>query len=213
MQLARIKVIAKLLLFFGIYCVWVLIALGISLYILPIDKVAPLTILLYLFLIMTPIWLMGKFQNRTPGWIKRVQDEGKDATATIIKVGDTGITINNRVVVILVQMRVEPLAGGEPFEIILEKNISILSGFGDFYEGAKFKVKYDPNNKKHVVFMKDFSTSNYSHGSTSTNYESQNTGHGGENIEKQLGKLSNLHKSGELSDAEFEQAKKKILNN
>src|ERR1051326_8850098 len=104
--------IIKLLVFIALYCVWVIAALAgvFSVFTvgLPPGVFPWPAILVYLVLIMVPIWLFVRWFNAEPGWVKAVQAEGKEATATLLSVKDTGIVIKRSVAVVKLQLRVEP---------------------------------------------------------------------------------------------------------
>ncbi len=222
MAAARVMIIAKILGLFALYAVWVMVALWISAQLFAggnLDGNIPVLFLAgYIVLILAPLWVFSKWQDRTPGWVKQVQADGKQATAMIVKVGDTGITINNTRREILVQLRVEP-PDGEPFEVIQQKDLFLFGG-GGYSEGEHLQVKYDPNNRKHVVIL-DQSDAASSFGNASSSV-SANSGYEERQFRREaksppadlardLADLSKLHQSGELSDSEYEDAKRQIL--
>jgi Short C-terminal domain len=153
----------------------------------------------YLVVILLPIWPFIYWMTAGPGWIKKVETDGKQATATILSVKDTGMVINNTVAVIKLQLRVEP-SNEAPFEVSLEKHISMITGLGGYAASAQVKVKYDPDNKSHVVIVSEPDTPTDDRVRPS-----------GVDVTQQLAELSKLHKSGELNDSEFAAAKKKLL--
>src|SRR5450432_1966629 len=121
----------KIFIFIPLYCVWVLAALfivfGVFTAGLPAGEVPFPAIVVYLAVIMFPVWLFRKWMNATPRWVQKVQADGKQATATILSVNNTGIVINNTVAIVKLQLRVEPL-NDAPFEVSQEKEISMISG-------------------------------------------------------------------------------------
>lgn len=206
--------IIKVIVFVVLYCVWVMVALaGVSSVLVNSEGyLNPLGLVLYIALIMVPIWLFNKWFNGVPSWVAKVRAEGKQAPATILSVKETGMIINRTIDVVKVQLLVEP-SGEPPFEVKQERRISLFSGFGGLREGAHVQVKYDPNNKQHVVIMDDAdSPLNFALASKSSSTASYGTESPGSAMARNLAELSHLHKSGELSDAEFETAKKKLLS-
>ncbi len=222
MATARVMVYVKLLGLFALYAVWVMVALWISAQIFmggSMSGYVPVGFIVgYIVLILAPLWLFGRWQARGSSWEKKVQANGTLATATIVKVGDTGITVNNTRREILVQLRVEP-PDGEPFEVVQQKDLFLFGG-GSYSEGDHLQVKYDPKNRKHLIILdRNSVASSYSdkYGSGA----SANSGYASPsrdeivsppaNLARDLADLSKLHKSGELSDSEYEDAKKQIL--
>jgi hypothetical protein len=226
----------KVLIFIPLYCVWVgaasYLAFGVFMADQP-EGASPLpAVIAYLVAILIPVWLFIKWMYATPGWMGKVQAEGKQATATILNVKNTGMVINNTVAVVKLQLRVEP-PDEAPFEVSLERQISLLSGLGGLHAGARLQVKYDPNNKKHVVILShsdaaeaqdyrmktggaraDAETaglSRYEGGVAGGNAGGNAGSNSGSHVASDLAELAALHKRGDLSDAEFESAKKKLL--
>jgi len=72
-------------------------------------------------------------------------------------------------------------------------------------------VKYDPNNKQHVVILSESDNAS-SYAATPSSAKAYASGSPGAEMARNLAELSHLHKSGELSDSEFEAAKKKLLS-
>src|SRR5262249_28508507 len=118
--------ITKIIVFIVLYCVWVMVALAGSFGIFtpPGGEVPFIAIVVYLVLIMVPIWLFVKWFNAVPGWVKTVQEQGKQAPATILSVKETGMVINRTIDVVRVRLRVEP-ADDAPFEVSQEKRVSL----------------------------------------------------------------------------------------
>jgi len=198
--------ITKVILFIILYIVWVMVALAASfgIFTTPDGNVSIFAIIIYLILIMVPVWLFTKWFNGTPAWAKKVEAEGKQAPATILSVKDTGMLINRTIEVIRLNLRVEP-PDDAPFEVSQERRISLFSGLGSYSEGARVQVKYDPNNKHHVVILSDTA---YTSRPAAKSFGTESPG---AEMARSLAELSHLHKSGELSDSEFEAAKKKLL--
>ncbi len=203
----ELTVLKKFLIFFPLYFVWVMVALAIAFGSSNSDSLQFLSVILYLVLIMIPVWLFTKWLNYVPRWVKAVEDNGKEAIATVVSVKDTGMIINRTIVVIKVRLRVEPIDDA-PFEITQEKQVSLLTGLGGYASGTRVKVKYDPANKKHVVIVgEEVEASPHYHAT----YNASSPIDPKPDVVQELAELSKLHKSGELSDAEFAAAKKKFL--
>lgn len=81
----------KVLIFVALYCVWVMVALAGTFGVLINSEgyLNPLGLVLYLALILAPIWLFNKWFNAVPVWVRKVQAEGKQAPATVLSVKDT----------------------------------------------------------------------------------------------------------------------------
>ena len=82
-------------------------------------------------------------------------------------------------------------------------------------QGSQINVKYDPDNMKHVVILQPDSQSVNVTGfgyPTSTVIHMANGQPSGSTIAHQVIELAVLHQRGELSDAEFEAAKKKLFS-
>jgi putative oligomerization/nucleic acid binding protein len=201
-----------LLIFLPLYGVWVVAAgyvlFGLCTACLDPGPLQLLSIVGYLVVILIPIWPFIKWMTAAPSWVKKVEADGKPATATILSVKNTGIVINNTVAVVKLQLRVEP-PNEAPFEVSLEKQFSMLTGLGGYSAGAHINVKYDPANKNHSVIISDpDGTSDYRAKPRSAVAQASNSG---SDVTQKLAELSKLHKSGELSDSEFAAAKKKLL--
>jgi hypothetical protein len=202
----------KLLIFIPLYCVWVMAALAIVFGVftagLPPGELPFPAVIVYLVVILIPVWLFTKWLNADPAWVKKVEADGKPAKATILSVKNTGMVINNTVAVVKLQLRVEP-PGEAPFEVSQDKQISMVMGLGGYSAGARVNVKYDPDHKNHVVILSDSETAaDYGARSGSGGAEAFNSS---SDVTQQLEELAKLHKSGELSDSEFAAAKKKLL--
>jgi hypothetical protein len=202
----------KILIFLPLYCVWVAAAsylmFGVCRACLDPGALQWLSIVVYLGLILIPIWPFMKWLNADPRWMKKVEADGQQATATILSVKNTGIVINNTVALVKLRLRVET-PDEAPFEVNQEKQISMLTGLGSYSAGAHVKVKYDPDNKQHVVILSDSDTpADYHAESSSAVAEAFNARPG---VTQDLAELSKLHQRGELSDSEFAAAKKKLL--
>ncbi len=204
--------IKKVLIFMSLYCAWVLaasyIAFGVCTACTSPGTLEWLAIAGYLVVIMIPVWLFMRYLNASPGWVKQVEANGQQANATILSVQNTGMVINNTVAVVKLHLRVEP-PNEAPFEVSQEKEISMITGPGRYTPGAHFKVKYDPGNQKHVVFLSDPDT--HSDDRARPNSAVAEALRSRPDVAQELTELSRLHKSGDLSDSEFAAAKKKLL--
>ena len=222
------RLILKIFLFIAFYCVWVMASLAIVFGVftagLPAGELPLPAIIVYLVVILIPIWVFAKWINAEPRWMKKVLAEGKQAPATILSVKNTGVVINNTEAIVKLQLRVEP-SGEAPFEVSQDKEISMITGIGRYEAGAHLQVKYDPDNKKHLAILSgsaaapSYSTSQRSASedpelAALAQYEtsSSEVHSAGSDVAHDLADLAKLHKNGDLSDAEFEAAKKKLLS-
>jgi hypothetical protein len=113
----------------------------------------PVMIIGSMILFGAPIIIFLIFFFRTPKWEKDLQVNGTSAQADVLEVTNTGVYTGSRyngTPWLRVKLRVRP-SGDAPFEYTLEKSADKLMGV---YEGATVNVKYDPDNKKHVVLVK-----------------------------------------------------------
>ncbi len=201
----------KFLIFFPPYAVWAVVAVylvfGLCRACVNPGPLQWLALILYTASVMIPVWLFIKWLTAVPGWMKKVEAEGKQATATILSVKNTGTVINNTVALVKLHLRVEP-PDEAPFEVSQEKEVSMITGLRGYDPGTHVKVKYDPNNKHHFII----SDANLPAGHRATPSSAvPKAFHSRSDLTKKLAELSKLHKSGELSDAEFAAAKKKLL--
>jgi hypothetical protein len=202
----------KVFIFLPLYCVWVVtasyIAFGACTACTSPGTLEWIAIVGYLVVIMIPFWPFIKWLNAVPSWVKPIEANGKQAAATIVNVQNTGMVINNTMALVKLQLRVEP-PDEAPFEVSQEKQISMITGLGRYSVGAHLKVKYDPDNKNHVVILShpDTTLDNRARSGNAV-AEASNSG---SDVTQELAELSKLHKSGELSDSEFAAAKKKLL--
>jgi hypothetical protein len=188
-----------------------------------------------------PIIIFLYFFYRTPRWEKEVQETGRTAPAQVLEVRNTGVGTGSRynpTMYYRLKLRVQP-PGDEPFEATLEKPLSV---FGVVSPGSVTQVKYDPNNKRHVVIAHEAASgSGYASTGRRPVVITTQGGHASQDlmqfveaaisqaerqtggvapamsrsdnndIAEQLMNLSELRRRGELTDSEFEAAKKKLL--
>ncbi len=81
----------------------------------------------------------------------QVMKNGKDATAKILEIRDTGITINNNPQINLL-LEVYPADGTPSFQAKTRQLISRLQTSG-YQEGQTLTVKYDPNHTSKVAIV------------------------------------------------------------
>jgi len=211
--------VMKILLFVVLYIFWVMASLFIVFGLFgsivfgdqPAGVVPLVAIVVYLVMIMIPVLLFNKWGMK-PLWVNKVLAEGVQAPATILSVTNTSLRINYRRIA-RVKLRVEPF-GEEPFEAELED-----TWFARPPSSGNVQVKYDPNHKKHVVIL-DSSVVNSGASldpelQALYDLESRDVQRGGRaagaSMSEEISNLARLHKNGDLSDAEFERAKKKLL--
>ena len=160
-----------------------------------------------------PIVIFLLWFYHAPQWEKDLQASGTLAAAVVVEVKDTGVRTGSRyngTPWLRVTLQVQPTSD-MPFEVVLEKSANQLFGVR---RDSKINVKYDPNNKKHVVIVQPESQSAQATGfayATSNVIYTQNGPVPRRDMAQQLLELVKLHQEGELSDAEFEAAKKKLL--
>ncbi|MBA3869238.1 MAG: SHOCT domain-containing protein [Anaerolineae bacterium] len=181
------------------------------------DTTGPIVFLIGALIIFGgPIVIFLLWFYHTPKWEKDLQISGTLAKAVVLEVKDTGIRTggsrarNSGTPWWRVKLQVQP-AGDSPFEVVMEKSANKLFMV---QQGNTINVKYDPNNKKHVVIIQpegqSFSASGFSYPTSNASYM-QNGSQSRRDTTQQLLELVTLHQKGELTDVEFEAAKKKIL--
>jgi hypothetical protein len=144
-----------------------------------------------------PWILFGILMSRKPGWTKEVLADGRQAPATVLSISDTGISQGRSTFFVTLRLQVQP-ADDVPFEANLETRVSRVDvpRIGD-----TFLVKYDPDNKAHILLLRQ-SDSDAAYGMMPSS---------GTDIVQELAKLAELHKNGDISDTEYDAAKKKLL--
>jgi len=155
-----------------------------------------------------PIVIFLLWFYHTPKWEKDVQATGTLAQALVLDVKNTGVYTGSRYNGTpwwRVTLQVKPTSD-MPFEVVLEKP---ADQFFMVHQGGTINIKYDPNNKKHVVLVKPEVQFASSTGFTYSNINKQTSGG---NVAQQLIELAALHQQGELTDLEFEAAKKKLFS-
>jgi hypothetical protein len=201
----------KILLFVVFYIFWVIAALFVVFGLMLAGQepgVIPLpAIIVYGVVIMIPVLLFNRSMGE-PGWVKTVRADGKAASATVLSVSYSGVRLNRRYIY-KVKLRVEP-RDDEAFEVSMDD-----TWFGHPSEGSKIQVKYDPKHKQHVVILSS-SPANWGVNRAGLDPELQalynlETSAAKTNISDELANLARMHKNGDLSDAEFERAKQKLL--
>lgn len=84
----------------------------------------------------------------TSGKYKWLMHNGRDATATILAMKDTGLTLNYSPYVSF-RLRVEP-SDGAPFEASVR---AFVSRIAIPHIGDQVKVKYDPAKPQHLIMV------------------------------------------------------------
>lgn len=167
---------------------------------------------IFVLAIAVPLPIMNGFFYSKPAWIKEVQRTGKLAPAQVLKAEDTHTSMGNgsgRGYYFDLTLRVTP-QGEAAFEVKTEV-LDFLSNIPS--AGDAVVVRYDPADRRHIMLAPDAGVASpphrpAAHHSASTTGVSG--GHAG-NLADQLGELEALHRSGALTDQEFELAKKKLL--
>jgi hypothetical protein len=164
---------------------------------------------------VAPILLFLYWFYHTPKWEKDLQVTGIMATARVLEMKYAGFSTGskyNSTPWYRVKLQVQP-SGDAPFEFVMEKSSAKLRGV---YEGSTIHVKYDPNNKKHVVIAQASADSSSAFASFSYTAAPviQMSGRkvSGSTLTQQLTDLSGMHQRGELTDEEFEAMKKQLLS-
>ena len=94
------------------------------------------------------IVVIRKFVSKTFGPDEKMLQEGVQANATIIKIWDTGITLNDNPQVGML-LEVSP-AGGEPFRVEMKSIISRLA-LAQVQPGRVVPIRYDPQDRSKVA--------------------------------------------------------------
>jgi hypothetical protein len=131
--------------------------------------------------------------NWSPSWTRDVKDNGQKAMATVVNINDTSMDLGRRNFYVTLHLRVQP-SNNVPFEISLDTRVSrvAIPRVGDTY-----MVKYDPENRDHLVLLDWANTIS--------------TGTSRANMTQELTHLAELHRKGDLSDAEYAAAKRKLI--
>jgi uncharacterized membrane protein len=233
------KFILKVLLFIAFYIFWVMGSLAVIFGVFTdpeTQNISPLAIVVYLVVILIPVALFSKLLTGTPRWTKKVLAEGKSATATVISSKYAGYSIN-RTYYNTLKLHIEP-PDDTPFDFTVDKPDY---EYGRMSTDTRLAVKYDPQHKKHVVIVGSADSIRTMHYDDEpkqpadwTDDEARKTaarkasqaGHlqskqahnhdrtqlaNAPDIGAELYKLAEMHKNGDLTDEEFDRAKKKIL--
>jgi len=196
----------RLFIFVVIYGVWIVVSIDV---LSPILKTSQLIgSVLYMAAIFLPFGVL-MFIFRTPEWEKKVLSDGKQAMATIVTADDTDFALGH-VPLITLHLHVET-----PEETAFDfTSVQRISAFGR-KPGTKVPVKYDPQNTDHVIVLRPDDYTKI------LDPYDQNIRDGWEGyyridqtdpeISAGLEKLAAMHQQGDLSDAEFESAKQKLL--
>ncbi|MCG3139538.1 MAG: hypothetical protein HDKAJFGB_00415 [Anaerolineae bacterium] len=108
------------------------------------------TLYLILLFVGVGLFLLMMFMGwgTTSGKYKWLMRNGREAEATILEMKDTGVTLNNSPYVRF-RLRVTPSAGA-PFEVGVR---AFVSRVALPRVGEQVRVKYDPDNPKHVIMI------------------------------------------------------------
>ena len=117
------------------------------------DTTGPIVLIIGALIVFgAPIVIFLLWFYHTPKWEKEVQATGTLAPAVVLEVKNTGVYTGSRYNGMpwwRVKLQVQPTADMQ-FEVVLEKP---SDQFFMMRQGSKINVKYDPNNKKHVVLV------------------------------------------------------------
>ena len=135
--------LSRMLLIVGIYLAYLF---GIIFLVLPIS--VPLYIVLLIVGVGLFLLVLYTGWGMTSGKTKWLLHNGRDAEATIVRMKDTGLTVNNSPYVSF-RLRVKP-TDAAPFEAGLRAFVSRIA-IPDV--GDTVHVKYDPANPKHIIMV------------------------------------------------------------
>jgi hypothetical protein len=156
----------------------------------------------------------------TAWWIYTSADREEDlrvngipAVGTVLKVIEPrffNMVINNVYIKRKLRLRIERSDGAPPYEAVLKGTFMLGEIPG---EGSQLNLRVDPKNPQRFVNAAgnadDDSSGSYDSAPAPDDTPSDSPGD--RSLSTQLEKLSALHKSGDLSDAEFAQAKERLL--
>jgi hypothetical protein len=121
-------------------------------YLIAISLVARQNLPLYLVLMAAGslVFLLGMFSGvlTTPGYVRRVRAHGIEATAIVLDISDTGMTINKNPRVKL-RLQVNPI-GQPPYEAELAV---VVSRIAIPRVGDMIRVKYDPDRPRDMIVI------------------------------------------------------------
>ena len=80
---------------------------------------------------------------------KALQEAGVAAEATVLRIWDTGITVNQDPVIGM-EVEVRP-AGGQPWKATIPKSLISRLDIPRFQPGKRVSVRYDPHNTSRVA--------------------------------------------------------------
>jgi len=207
---------------FGGYFAWVILAIAVMGVVGTYVEAHPesilsdipqwIPILLFFLAMVVPVPIMLIFFYSKPGWIKQVQRTGKLAPAQILKVKDTHVSTGGGLgtgyyLDLTVQVTPQDEAAFEARLEVLDSVLSIPSA------GDAIMVRYDPADHRHIVLAPDAGVASSPHQAAS-HYSASPAGvssRRGASLADQLQELETLHRSGALTDQEFQLAKQKLL--
>jgi len=136
------------------------------------------------------------------GWSGHKQSQlvrsGIAAPARIVDVTDTGTTLNDDPRV-KITLKVEPPDGAAPFELVRKM---LVSRVNVPRAGERVTVYYDPDDPSEFTFRNADVTDGDSNGAT---------GDDDRDPLEQIARLAELHNQGALTEAEFAEAKQRLL--
>jgi hypothetical protein len=141
---------------------------------------------------------------------ERLSRDGVRAKGVVIDVKRPlfNTVINNAYIRRTLRLRIERPDGAAPYEAMIKGTFM----FGEIPEcGAKLSVLVDPLRPQHVEFASKTATSEANQPRTTRTMAGPREH--APDITAQLGKLTAMHRSGDLTDAEFAAAKKRLLGN
>lgn len=105
--------------------------------------------LLIAFMVV-PLFIFLAVYNRPSKKQRELLLRGQDAEAIVVRVEDTGVTVNGLYINVRLFLRVQPQSA-QPFEA---KTEALFSRVNLPRPGDKLSVKYDPNDKNEIVLSK-----------------------------------------------------------
>jgi hypothetical protein len=134
---------------------------------------------------------------------RRIRRGGVDATATVLAVRRTGVEVVGRPLYELL-LDVQPADGGPAHQTTVR---TYLTGFGAPRPGDRLAVRCDPADPSRIALLSGVP-------GTPTVPRQWTSSPPGPPVAAvdELSRLAALHRSGELSDAEFEEMKRRVVN-
>src|SRR5579859_1360382 len=154
----------RLMVTYLLYIIWVLVTLAALFFFLNTTAVGDaetgrefsslafvVGTIVYIVLILLPLRIFGQWFKFVPPWKTTIFTDGKQATATVLNARGTRNVLYPNPNRFLLRLQVQPPAES-PFEVSLVKKVYT---FENYHEGESVQVRYDPNNKNHVIIVSE----------------------------------------------------------